>query len=210
MPRARFPALAAFLVLAACAETASVPEIPVPETPPGSGAQATQSEAPALAAPSAPAIPEPDNADVTVAKAALAFEDICLTEAPLFLASEERMARHGLTRAAQTGTRYHASGKMSAKIQSGRRADGVRVRRCSLVYEDPDSASGSFEIAGIVQRLGTALSGQRSADFSALGKTHRGTAWDISLGGQTGEMFHLPYRGPQQIGGFIVQFRGTN
>lgn len=102
---------------------------------------------------------------VPAEQAVAAFADICLDTAPSFIEAESRMARHGLTNRRETGTVFHSSGTLSAKIHSQISPDGVPYGRCSLVMEDPDFEKAVRLLDAELARRGlTALNGPVPTD----------------------------------------------
>lgn len=70
--------------------------------------------------------------------AVAAFMDICIATAPTFDGAEDRMAEHGLTRRAETGMVYDASGTLSVKIAARANGAGAPVQRCAVVTATED------------------------------------------------------------------------
>jgi len=148
----------------------------------------------------------PERTIVPVAKVFAAFAQICLDTAPDFAGADARLAEHGMTRTAPTGTVYHPSGTVSVKIHTMDGAGGQR-RRCSVVYEDPDREAALVEIDGLRQSLGVQMFSPRGTTLTrGDGSVRRATVWTLEIGGQRGTFIHMPFDGGRDLGALIAEF----
>ena len=137
---------------------------------------------------------------VAVVQATQIFSDVCLDTAPDFVAAQSRMKRAGLTDQRKNGTTYDASGTVSAKIQTRSEVGGISVDRCSVVFEDPDTAGALAAATNLMAQSGLsdgppskALLGSRSAQI-----------WNVTIEGRPGRVIYVPWRSERLLGGLFL------
>ncbi|MEM0988366.1 MAG: hypothetical protein AAGK00_05755 [Pseudomonadota bacterium] len=159
-------------------------------------AAATVLAATLMGAACAPA-PQP----VTALEAADLFLSACLSQAPGFTTSEGLFATAGLS-PVQTGTYFHPTGDVSAKVLRREGASTSAVMRCSVVYEGRTSEAVT---ALLTERLVAATGGESSpVQINVGGKP--ALAWRVTVNGASGSVIHLPNGGQGAPGALFAEF----
>lgn len=149
---------------------------------------------------------EPHAQDVVSAdEAVAAFAEICLDSAPAFDDAEARMAARSLVRQEDTGTFYHATGTLSAKVAEYTTRSGEVYRRCSVVLEDPDGERvlALIDAALAARDYPQPLAGPQKLDDGAL-------LWTTErrIGGGTASVSYFRIRPDMPHSGIAVDFFG--
>lgn len=137
---------------------------------------------------------------VSAEAAAELFIAACVDQAPRFTESEAVMVRAGLE-PAPTGTLYHPSGTLSAKVQNRPDEDGGRAIRCSVVYEGTNSAAVST-----LMRARLVPSGEGAAPAQITVGGRPAEAWRVETAAGTGAFYHLPNQNDGKLGALFAQF----
>ena len=156
-------------------------------------------QTPARQAPTA--VSQPQVAEGTVPADAVAkfFVAACIGTAPAFDDAEGRFAKAGLQQAS-TGTYYHRSGTLSAKVATLSSNAGRPYKRCSVVYEAPDPAAVSAVLDAVMLDL-------TKAEPTAF--PYQGTkvdGWKLRVEGISGVIYHKPYGSETDLGNLFADF----
>ncbi len=140
---------------------------------------------------------------VPAGEAIAAWKAICLDTAPGFATAEAAALGAGITNVASTGTMYHPSGTLSARIKDFTYGDGTVVRRCSVVFEAPDNAASLAAIEAALAGHAGAFRSEGSAERAGTRDVWR---WEAEMGAERGKAIFAGYSAEEPFAVILLEF----
>lgn len=96
---------------------------------------------------------------------------------------------------------------MSAKVKAFTARDGTQIKRCSVVFEDPDLPGADDAMRRLLAAFGNSLSAPRQSEVRIAGTGARvSMVWSVGSGTEAGAFMYVPHSGGRSVGGLMLDF----